>query len=56
MNGLEVYIDLLEKSDLVTGKTTKEFIRVGNLDKAVLSEERRKTTIKIIEELKMVSI
>lgn len=56
MNGLEIYIDLLEKSDLVIGETTKNHIKYGELLKASLSEERRQTTISIIKDLKKIII
>ena len=56
MNNLEVYIDLLEKSDLVNGVTTKESQKQGDFIGAALAEERRKTVETIIIDLKKIKI
>lgn len=54
MSNLEVYIDLLEKSDLVTGVTTRECKKQGDFIEAALSEERRKAVKEIITDLKKI--
>ena len=56
MNNLEVYIDLLEKSDLVTGVTSNEWQKQGDFIGAALTEKRSKNVEKIIIDLKKIKI